>query len=194
MSVPCGMSQGLPVGMMLVGAALQRVDDLSRRARVRAARRLAQLLTRRADVSANPFRSDWLDGSAADDGCGRRARCRTCRARPTSRCASSRSRSCSTRRCAATARATRRSSTPTGVRLSWYDLQAQRRRGRGGPAGARACGAATASASGRRTATSGWSLQFGTARIGADPRQHQPGLPRDRARVRAATRSAAACW
>ena len=38
MSMPCGMSHGLPIGMMLVGEALQRVDDLPRRPRVRAAR------------------------------------------------------------------------------------------------------------------------------------------------------------
>ena len=67
MNVPCGMSAGLPVGMQLVARALQRVDDLPRRARLRAARRLAQLLSAAArGMAANPFRSDWLDGGRAE--------------------------------------------------------------------------------------------------------------------------------
>src|SRR5205085_10592748 len=47
--------------------ALRRVDDLPRRARLRAARRLAQLLARGgpsagSDVAANPVSPDWLAG------------------------------------------------------------------------------------------------------------------------------------
>ena len=38
MSVPCGMSQGLPIGMMLIGKHYDEIDDLPRGARLRAAR------------------------------------------------------------------------------------------------------------------------------------------------------------
>ena len=96
--------------------ALRRVDDLPRRARLRAARRLAQLLARRERSRGSPWRrirsAPTGSPAAATSGCGRRERSRTCRGRPTSRCASSRCRSSSTRPSPATARATRRSSTP----------------------------------------------------------------------------------
>ena len=117
MNVPCGMSAGLPVGMQLVGAHLQRVDDLPRRACVRAARRLAQLLTRHERSRGPTWRrirsAPTGSPAAATTGCGRRERSRTCRGRPTSRSASSRcSQQLDKTVSAATARATRRSSTP----------------------------------------------------------------------------------
>ena len=40
MAIPCGMADGLPVSVMLVGQALGRADDLPRGLRLRAGRRL----------------------------------------------------------------------------------------------------------------------------------------------------------
>ena len=43
-SIPCGMEDGRPIGVMLVGAPLERGDDLPRRRRVRALGQLDEVL------------------------------------------------------------------------------------------------------------------------------------------------------
>jgi hypothetical protein len=44
MSIPCGMSDGLPTGLMMIGA-LRRVDNLPRRGGLRKSRRLEEDVT-----------------------------------------------------------------------------------------------------------------------------------------------------
>ena len=53
MSLPCGMVDGLPVGLMLVGRHFDEIDDLSRRACLRTVRRLEEDVRR--------LRCSWLD-------------------------------------------------------------------------------------------------------------------------------------
>ena len=68
MNIPCGMSDGLPVGMMLVGKHYAETDDLSCGACLRTTWRLAEFLirnrpgTRATDAGEhyNPFSSDFL--------------------------------------------------------------------------------------------------------------------------------------
>ncbi len=186
MNVPCGLSAGLPVGMQLVGRALQRVDDLPRRARLRAARRLAQLLTRRAAnaMSANPFSSDWLDGGARRPAAAAGHAVVRVGRRPTSRCASSPSRSSSTRPCARHGPRDAAIFEAEGVRLSWYDLK---RRADELAAGLLALGLAARQPRRHLGAepprVAGHAVRDRARR--PRPGQHQPGVPQDRARVRA---------
>ena len=171
MSVPCGMSAGAAGRHAAGRRALRRVDDLPRRARVRAARRLAQLLARRS------ARTDWPRTRSAPTGC---AAARDDRLRPQGTLSyvsgatdeplrfHHRSRSCSTRRVGAPRRARRgdlrrrRALRAVVVRPEAARPTRWRR-----ACSRSACGAATASASGRRTGVEWLLAQFGTARIGA---------------------------
>ena len=51
MSLPCGMSDGLPVGLMLIGKYFDESDDLSGRRGVRGRRRLEADVTGQAACS-----------------------------------------------------------------------------------------------------------------------------------------------
>ena len=121
---------GLPVGMMLVAAS----TTTSRRSTARRTRSSSSATGATSDRGSpahdvgQPVSLRLAGRRPATTGCARRAGSRTSPAPPTSCCASSPSRSSSTRRSGATARAMRRSSTPTNLRLSWYDLNVQGRR------------------------------------------------------------------
>jgi hypothetical protein len=68
MNVPCGMSAGLPVGMQLVGAHYASRRSTAPRtpssSSATGATSSAPKRSPRAHMAANPFRSDWLAGGA----------------------------------------------------------------------------------------------------------------------------------